>query len=129
MFYILRQTAVYRRTLLCLLFIIPILLPSFLVTSHAPELFEQAQTERHQLLASVEHQQTHQHSHADGFTDEQVTGHNHGHNNGDHQHGSIIVFDSEQLSINASFALNFSYLFFYYPPHIKLPEQPPKRLA
>ncbi|MBL4829651.1 MAG: hypothetical protein JKY55_07170 [Aliivibrio sp.] len=127
MFFILRQTALYRRYILSILFVIPLLLLNFLVTSHAPQLLEQAQTQRHQQLGNTE--QVDQHSHSDGLSSEQIAGHTHGHNSGDHQHGSILLSDNQQLRLNASFVLNFNYFTLYYPPHLKLPEQPPKLLS
>ena len=127
MFYILRKTTLYRRYLLSFLFMIPLLLPNFLVASHAPALLEQAQTERHLQLDSVNAEVGH--SHSDGLTHEKTVGHTHGHNSGDHQHGSVLVVDNQLLLINASFAQNTISLTPYYPPHLTLPDQPPRILS
>jgi len=127
MFFILKHSALYRRYILSILFAIPIILPNFLVTSHAPIAFEQAETQRHQEL-DYDNQKS-QHNHSNGHDNEQTVEHTHGHNSGDHQHGSIILSDNPQINFNASFALNFSYLSLYHPPHIELPEQPPKLLS
>lgn len=119
MFFILRKIAVYQRNIISILFILPLLLPNVLVISHAPDIDEYTLTDGGGI--------GHSHSHFESSHHGKTEGHSHGHNSSDHQHGSIILADGNSLVLEPAFALNFTYFNFYYPPHLKLPEQPPRQ--
>jgi ABC-type Zn2+ transport system substrate-binding protein/surface adhesin len=119
MFFILRKIAVYQRNIISLLFILPLLLPNVLVISHAPNIEEYTLTDGGDS--------GHPHSHSEASHHGKTEGHSHGHNSSDHQHGSIILVEGNSLLLESEFSLHLTYFNFYYPPHLKVPEQPPRQ--